>query len=233
VDFSRRPFTVILGEVEAITADAVIVASGASAKLLGIESEKRLMGHGVSACATCDGFFFRGQEVFIVGGGDTAMEEALFLTKFATKVTVVHRRDTLCASRIMQERAFASEKIALWDSAVEEILGRRTGRHGARIRNVKTGEVTEHATQGSSRSAPAQHEDIQGVPDMEQVATPRASRHHPHERRGARLRRRHGRSATARPSRRPSGRMVAIDADAGWPSITPDAERNARSSSRP
>ncbi len=150
VDFSQRPFQTILGEGEVITADAVIVASGASAKLLGIESEMRLMGHGVSACATCDGFFFRGQEVLIVGGGDTAMEEALFLTKFATKVTVIHRRDTLRASKIMQDRAFKNDKIVfLWNSAVEEILGTPEGGvTGAKIRDLKTGEITEHATQG-------------------------------------------------------------------------------------
>ena len=150
VDFSRRPFTVALGEGDLIRADAVIVASGASAKLLGIESEKRLMGHGVSACATCDGFFFRGQEVFVVGGGDTALEEALFLTKFATKVTVVHRRDTLRASKIMQERARKNEKIVfLWDSALEEILGTvEGGVTGVKIRNTKTGEITSHPTQG-------------------------------------------------------------------------------------
>jgi thioredoxin reductase (NADPH) len=173
VDFSRRPFTVNLGEGEAITADAVIVASGASAKLLGIESEKRLMGHGVSACATCDGFFFRGQEVFIVGGGDTAMEEALFLTKFATKVTVVHRRDTLRASKIMQERAFKNEKIAfLWDSAVEGILGTPEGGvTGVKIRNVKTGELSEHAAQGLFVAIGHQPNTriFEGVLDMDEV----------------------------------------------------------------
>ena len=172
-DFSSRPLTLILGEGERVTADVVIVASGASAKLLDIPSEKRLMGHGVSACATCDGFFFRGQEVFIVGGGDTAMEEALFLTKFATKVTVVHRRDTLRASKIMQERAFKNEKIRfLWDGAVEDILGTPEGGvTGVKIRNVKTGEITEHAAQGVFVAIGHQPNTqiFKGVLDMDEV----------------------------------------------------------------
>ncbi len=142
VDLSTRPFGVWSGDQE-WRARSLIVATGASAKMLGIESERRLLGHGVSTCATCDGFFFRGQELLVVGGGDSAVEEALFLTRFATKVTMVHRRDSLRASKIMQDRAFAHEKIEfVWDSVVEEVLG--DGQvTGARLRNVKTGETTE------------------------------------------------------------------------------------------
>ncbi len=139
VDLSKRPFGVWSGDEE-WRARTLIIATGASAKMLGIESERRLLGHGVSTCATCDGFFFRGLELIVVGGGDSAVEEALFLTRFATKVTLVHRRDALRASKIMQDRAFAHEKIELvWDSVVAEILG--DGQvSGARLRNVTTGE---------------------------------------------------------------------------------------------
>ena len=142
VDFSTQPFGIWSGDQE-WRAKTVIVSTGAKAKMLGIESERRLLGHGVSTCATCDGFFFRGQELLVVGGGDTAMEEALFLTRFATKVTVVHRRDELRASRIMQDRARANEKIDfVWDSVVEEVLGDGMVA-GARLRNLKTGEGTD------------------------------------------------------------------------------------------
>lgn len=124
IDASARPFSLEVDEEITITADAVIVATGASAKYLGLENEKRLLGRGVSACATCDGAFFRGQELAIVGGGDTAMEEALFLTRFATTVHVIHRRDSLRASQIMQDRALNHEKIQFhWNSAVVEVLG--------------------------------------------------------------------------------------------------------------
>ena len=142
VDLSTRPFGVWSGDQE-WRARSLIVATGASAKMLGIESERRLLGHGVSTCATCDGFFFRGQELLVVGGGDSAVEEALFLTRFATKVTLVHRRDSLRASKIMQDRALAHEKIeVVWDSVIEEVLG--DGQvTGARMRNVKTGETSE------------------------------------------------------------------------------------------
>ena len=150
IDLARRPFRVQVGK-DGHTCDALIVATGASAKLLGIESEKRLMGHGVSACATCDGFFFKGKELVVVGGGDTAMEEATFLTKFATKVTIVHRRNELRASKIMQERARKNPKIAfIWDSVVEEIHGTadKAGVTGARLKNVKTGATTDFKCDG-------------------------------------------------------------------------------------
>ena len=147
VDLSRRPFACdIDGTV--IQAKSLIIASGASAKLLGIESETRLMGHGVSACATCDGFFFKNQEIAVVGGGDTAMEEATFLTKFASKVTVIHRRDSLRASKIMQEKARKNPKISfIWDSAVTEVLG--NGKvTGVKLRNLKTNAETDFACTG-------------------------------------------------------------------------------------
>jgi thioredoxin reductase (NADPH) len=142
VDLSSGPFAVTTGEGTILT-HSIIVSTGASAKMMGIPGERELLGHGVSTCATCDGFFFRDQELLIVGGGDSAMEEAIFLTKFASKVTVVHRRDALRASKILQERAFANPKIEfLWDSAVTEIAGDgKVG--GARIVHLKTGEESE------------------------------------------------------------------------------------------
>ena len=148
-DLSRRPFTITV-EGEAVPCQALIVATGASARLLGLESERKLLGHGVSTCATCDGFFFQDQEVIIAGGGDSALEEALFLTKFAKRVTVVHRRDKLRASKIMQDKAFAHPKIDFtWDSVPEEILDVAQGKvTGVRLRNVKTQAVTERPVDG-------------------------------------------------------------------------------------
>jgi thioredoxin reductase (NADPH) len=142
VDFAARPFRVWVDDDEH-TADAVIVATGASAKLLNLPSEREYMGFGVSACATCDGFFFKGLEVAVVGGGDTAIEEATFLTKFASKVSIIHRRDALRASKTMQDRAFKNPKIAfVWNSVVEEVVGKsdngRKSVTGVRLRNVKT-----------------------------------------------------------------------------------------------
>ena len=147
VDLSRRPFRITVeGHVEECR--SLIVATGASAKLLGLESERRLMGHGVSTCATCDGFFFQGQEVMVVGGGDSALEEAIFLTKFATRVTVVHRRDRLRASKIMQEKALKNPKIDfVWDSSPDEILGAGEVQ-GVLLKNLKTGTRTEQRVDG-------------------------------------------------------------------------------------
>jgi len=141
VDFSGRPFRVWVRDTM-YEAESVIVSTGAQALMLGLDAESRLIGHGLSTCATCDGFFFRGQQIAVVGGGDSSMEEAIFLTRFAEKVLVVHRRDTLRASKIMQERAFANPKIEfIWDSVVVDLLG--TDRlEGAVIENVKTGETT-------------------------------------------------------------------------------------------
>lgn len=140
-DLSRRPFT-LTTEQEQYQSRSLIIASGASAKLLGLESERKLIGHGVSTCATCDGFFFRGRRLIVVGGGDTAMEEALFLTKFAESVTVVHRRDELRASKIMADRALNHPKIDfLWNTVVTEIFEpEQQNVEGVRLRNTKTGE---------------------------------------------------------------------------------------------
>jgi len=147
VDFSERPFRVWSGDEEHV-ARALIVATGAKAKMLGLASERELLGHGVSTCATCDGFFFRDQDLVVVGGGDSAMEEALFLTRFASKVKVVHRRDELRASKIMQDRAFENEKIEfVWDSVVTDVLGRGKV-EGVQLRNLKTGEESALAAGG-------------------------------------------------------------------------------------
>jgi thioredoxin reductase (NADPH) len=148
VDLSRRPFRLWSDDTE-YTADAVIVATGASAKWLGIPSEKAYMGKGVSACATCDGFFFRNVEVAVVGGGDTAVEEATFLTKYATKVYLVHRRDELRASKVMQERARKNTKIEfVWNATVDEVLGDGKSVTGLRLRSTKDGARRDLKVQG-------------------------------------------------------------------------------------
>jgi len=147
VDVSQRPFVVKAGD-QAWRAKTLIVATGATARWLGIPGEERLRGRGVSACATCDGFFFRDRELIVVGGGDTAMEEALFLTKFASKVTVVHRRDAFRASKVMQDRVLANEKIEVaWNTVLEEILG-DDAVTGVVARDVRTGETREIAADG-------------------------------------------------------------------------------------
>lgn len=148
IDMSKRPFKLVVDEVNELYAESVIVATGASAKWLGLPSEQRLRGKGVTACATCDGAFFRNQHVIVIGGGDTAMEEATFLTKFASKVTIIHRRDEFRASKVMQQRVFDHPKIDIkWDSTVDEVLGDPVVQ-GVRIKNLKTGalEVLEDVT---------------------------------------------------------------------------------------
>jgi thioredoxin reductase (NADPH) len=139
IDFSQRPFKVWVRD-ELYTADSIIVSTGAQSLMIGLEAEERLLGHGLSTCATCDGFFFRGQEIAVVGGGDSAIEEATFLTKFASKVTLIHRRDSLRASKIMQDRAFNNPKIEmLWNTTVTDLAG-TDKLEGAMVRNVITGE---------------------------------------------------------------------------------------------
>jgi thioredoxin reductase (NADPH) len=150
-DLSSRPFRVRCDSGESFLAETLIIATGAQAKWLGIASEQKFQGFGVSACATCDGFFYRGKDVVVVGGGNTAVEEALFLTNFASKVTVVHRRDEFRAERILQDRLFAHPKIeTIWDSALEEVLGQENplGVTGVRLKNLKTGAVSELACDG-------------------------------------------------------------------------------------
>ena len=151
VDFTQRPFVMNGDSGTTYTSDAVIIATGAQAKWIGLPSEDFFQGFGVSACATCDGFFYRGKEVVVVGGGNTAVEEALFLTNFASKVTLVHRRDSLRAEKILQERLFKNEKVEiLWDTTLDEILGDENpkGVTGVRLKSTKTGETFERATHG-------------------------------------------------------------------------------------
>jgi thioredoxin reductase (NADPH) len=152
VDISRRPFAVWTGDPSdpepSLLAKALIVATGAKSLMLGVPGESRLLGHGVSTCATCDGFFFRDKEIFVIGGGDSAIEEAIFLTRFGRNVTIVHRRKELRASKIMQDRAFANERITFrWDSVVEEILG-DTKVSGIRLRDVVTGQTEDAPADG-------------------------------------------------------------------------------------
>jgi thioredoxin reductase (NADPH) len=150
-DLSQRPFRLECDSGEVWLAETLIIATGAQAKWLGLESEQKFQGFGVSACATCDGFFYRGKEVVVVGGGNTAVEEALFLTNFASKVTVVHRRDEFRAEKILQERLFAHPKIeVIWDNAIDEVVGTADplGVSGVRLKNVKTGETRQVPADG-------------------------------------------------------------------------------------
>jgi thioredoxin reductase (NADPH) len=145
VDLSRRPFTLTMGDGKKITAESLIIATGASARWLEIGSDRKLSGHGVSTCATCDGYFFRGKPIAVVGGGDSAMEEAVYLSRVASKVTVIHRRDTLRASKIMQDKALANPKIDfIWDSEIADINDVQKGEvTGIVVRNLKTGQLRE------------------------------------------------------------------------------------------
>ena len=143
VDLQSRPFRITVDGEDILETKTLIISTGASANLLGLPSESRLMGHGVSTCATCDGFFFRGKEIAVIGGGDSAVEEATFLTKFASKVTLVHRRDKLRASKIMQDRAMKNEKISFqWNSSLEEVLGDDVVT-GIKLRNIQTNQTEE------------------------------------------------------------------------------------------
>ena len=150
VDLGVRPFT-LRGDAGRYSCDALIIATGAAAKYLGLPSEEKFRGRGVSACATCDGFFFRGQRVAVVGGGNTAVEEALFLTNFASKVTIVHRRDGFRAEKILQQRLFSNPKITvLWDTTLEEVIGADEPRSvtGVRLKNIKTGKLSQTRADG-------------------------------------------------------------------------------------
>ena len=151
VDLSRRPFRLEGDSGDIYTCDALIIATGAQARWLGLPSEEKFKGHGVSACATCDGFFYKGKQVAVFGGGNTAVEEALFLTNFASKVTIVHRRDAFRAERIMQERLFKNPKIeVIWDSVLDEVTGSEDPKSvtGVSVKNVKTGKITRVPVDG-------------------------------------------------------------------------------------
>ena len=150
VDLSQRPFKLFSGDEEYL-AESIIISTGASARLLGLENEKKLMGYGVSACATCDGFFFKDKSVFVIGGGDSAMEEATFLTKFASSVTIVHRKSEFRASKIMQDKALSNDKInVIWNSSVEDLIGEPNdkGLEKVILKNTLNGELSEHAVDG-------------------------------------------------------------------------------------
>jgi thioredoxin reductase (NADPH) len=151
VDLASRPFRLVGDSGDTYTCDTLVICTGAQARWLGIPSEEAFMGHGVSACATCDGFFYKGKEVIVVGGGNTAVEEAIFLTNFAKRVTLVHRRDTVRAEKILQERLFKNPKVeVIWDTAIEEITGSKDPKAvtGLRLKNVKTGAITSRAVDG-------------------------------------------------------------------------------------
>lgn len=152
VDFSKRPFVAVGESGDTYTSDALVIATGATAKWLGLESEQKFSGYGVSACATCDGFFFKNKDVVVIGGGNSAVEEALYLAGIASKVTLIHRRDSLRAEKIGQDRLFAHPKVSvIWDSAVEEFIGTEdpTSLTGLRLKNLKTGEISEVKTDGA------------------------------------------------------------------------------------
>ena len=182
VDFSSRPFRVKADDA-AVEADTVIIATGASSKLIGLPNESKLMGRGVSTCATCDGFFFKDQNIMVVGGGDSAMEEALYLSRLGRQVEVVHRRDALRASKIMQERALKNPKISfIWDTGVEDVLDPAKGKVTAvRLKNLKTGAQWETPCGRALRRhrAPAQHGHLQGEdrPAPERIRQGRAGDH--------------------------------------------------------